>query len=136
MLGKESKIYSKMRDTLEWNADYADINAKLVRYAAAGILNKLASDASDCYLDAMKTLNDNIKKTYIVDLPSDIFSTTKKKLLFNINDTSINTGVAVNGVFFSIVIKCIQREVDGMKKRKSEITVSEVVRRLVDRKIS
>ena len=47
-----------------------------------------------------------------------------------------NTGVAVNGVFLSIVIKCIQREVDGMKKRKSEITVSEVVRRLVDRKIS
>ena len=136
MLGKESKIYSKMRDTLEWNADYADINAKLVRYAAAGILEKLSSDASDCYLDAMKTLNDNIKKTYIVELPFDIFSTTKKKLLFNINDTSINTGVAVNGVFLSIVIKCIQREVDGMKKRKSEITVSEVVRRLVDRKIS
>lgn len=134
LLGKESKIYSKMRDTLEWNADYADINAKLVRYAAAGILKKLSSDDSDCYLDVMRMLNDNPRKSYIIELPFDIFAMTQKKLLFNISCASYNTSVAVNGVFLSIVIKCIQREVDGIKKRKGEITASEVIRRLLERK--
>ena len=59
------------------------------------------------------------------------FHGKKKNLLFNINDISSNTNVAVNGVLLELAIKCMQRTVDGMKQRKSEITVEEVVRRLV-----
>lgn len=136
MLGKESKIYSKMKDTLDWNAEFADLNAKLVRYAAAGILKLLSNNGSDGCMDVLRAINDNPRKTYIVNLPSDIFAASNKKLLFNISDSSMGTSVAVNGVFLGIVTKCIQREMDGIKKRKGEITVAEVVRRLEERKIS
>ena len=131
-LGKESKIYSKMCDTLARNADFAKVNSDLVKYSAAGILQKVtAEEGAVYYLEAFKFIAENESKSYLVNLPMKFFHGKKKNLLFNINDISSNTNVAVNGVLLELAIKCMQRTVDGMKQRKSEITVEEVVRRLV-----
>ncbi len=131
-LGKESKIYSKMCDTLARNADFAKVNSDLVKYSAAGVLQKVtAEEGAVYYLEAFKFIAENERKSYLVNLPMKFFHGKKNNLLFNINDISSNTNVAVNGVLLELAIKCMQRTVDGMKQRKSEITVEEVVRRLV-----
>ena len=130
-LEKESKLYSRMSDTLERNKKFSRINSKLICYAAAGILQKIeAEEGTVYYNEAMKVITENQRKTYLVQLPVQLFHRKGQELLFAINDTSSETSIPVRGVLLQLTIKCLQRTVSGMKQKKSEITVDSVVKRL------
>ena len=130
-LREESSIYRLMKNTLLLNREYAEINSAFVRYAASGLLNKLASDCNFTYCsEAMKYLNDYPRKTYTVKLPMEKFHDKSSKLLFMINDSSLDTSVTIRGSLLEIVIKCIARELNGSKKKRSEITIKELAKKL------
>ena len=130
-LREESSIYRLMKNTLLLNREYAEINSAFIRYAASGLLNKLASDCNFTYCsEAMKYLSDNPRKTYTVNLPKEKFHEKSSKLLFMINDSELGTSVKIRGSLLEIVIKCIARELNGSKKKRSEITIEELAKKL------
>lgn len=130
-LQKESKIYSRIKDTLKRNAEFADINAQLIKYSAAGVLEKVAKE-NDCdfYQEAYKFIEENMKQSYIVKLPFDIFHGKAKQVLFNVTDRISETTIVVKGTLLKLAVKCMQREVDSIHQKKSTIEVKDVVRRL------
>lgn len=127
----ESVISSQIKDTLARNAEIAELNAKLIRFTAAALIKHFTDDEqADSYNDVFKKIAENETVTTTVDLPSGIFAGKAQMLLFNISEYGGKVTISINGMLRNIVVDCMQREVDGMKQKRSAILAKDVVRRL------
>ena len=130
-LRAESVISSQIQDTLARNAEIAELNAKLIRFTAAALIKHFTDDEQvDSYNDVFKKIAENETVTTTVDLPSGIFAGKAQTLLFNISEYGGKVTISINGMLRNIVVDCMQREVDGMKQKRSAILAKDVVRRL------
>ena len=111
------------------NREFADIHEKLLRCAAAGILRQLEERGDTKLTDVLRTLDNEPKAIYSVILPND-FIGKDNKLLFPIINPMLRPQVNVTGLFLKSVTEMIKRSAGGIKKKNSEITTSEIIRRL------
>lgn len=125
----EQAELSLRRMSRKTNREFADIHEKLLRCAAAGILRQLEERGDTKLTDVLRTLDNEPKAIYSVVLPND-FIGKDNKLLFPIINPMLRPQVNVTGLFLKSVTEMIKRSAGGMKKKKSEITTAEVIRRL------
>ena len=125
----EQAELSLRRMSRKTNREFADIHEKLLRCAAAGILRQLEERGDTKLTDVLRTLDNEPKAIYSVVLPND-FIGKDNKLLFPIINPMLRPQVNVTGLFLKSVTEMIKRSAGGIKKKKSEITTSEIIRRL------
>ena len=125
----EQAELSLRRMSRKTNREFADIHEKLLRCAAAGILRQLEERGDTKLTDVLRTLDNEPKAIYSVILPND-FIGKDNKLLFPIINPMLRPQVNVTGLFLKSVTEMIKRSAGGIKKKKSEITTSEIIRRL------
>lgn len=125
----EQAELSLRRMSRKTNREFADIHEKLLRCAAAGILRQLEERGDSKLTDVLRTLDNEPKAIYSVILPND-FIGKDNKLLFPIINPMLRPQVNVTGLFLKSVTEMIKRSAGGIKKKKSEITTSEIIRRL------
>lgn len=111
------------------NDEFARIHERLIRCAAAGVLKQLEENGNTRFSDALKTLDNETKEIYSVQLPAD-FIGKGSKLLFPLINPTTAPRINVYGLLLTIVSETIKRSASGIKKKKSDIMTSEVIRRL------
>ena len=112
------------------NREFAELHEKLIQTVAIDILEQLEKNGNVKYNDALKVLESDSKAMYRVALPND-FIGKDTKLLFPLINPMYHPQANVSGIFLRCVTEKIQRAASGIKKKKSEITTSEIIRRLM-----
>ena len=107
-----------------------ELHEKLIQTVAIDILEQLEKNGNVKYNDALKVLESDSKAMYRVALPND-FIGKDTKLLFPLINPMYHPQANVSGIFLRCVTEKIQRAASGIKKKKSEITTSEIIRRLM-----
>lgn len=111
------------------NREFADAHDRLIRTAAIELLKQQADKGNSKFTDAVKALENDSKAIHSVPLPKT-FIGKDTELLFPIINPSFSPQVNVSGLLLTCVVEAIQRSASGIKKKRSEITVAEVIRRL------
>ena len=125
----EQKALLLKEHAMAANAEFAELHERFVKAVAIGILKQLESNGNIKYSDAVKVLENDQKAIYYVPLPND-FVGKDTKLLFPVINPMIKPQANVSGLLLMIAAEAIKRSASGIKKKKSEILTSEVIRRL------
>ena len=127
----EAKQVKETEQVLRLNKEFADIHEKLIRYCAVGVLRSLPATSFTKYNDAIRELETHPKKIYTINLPYDVFSGKGNMLLFQVSENSGAINVTVSGILLRCVTELIKRTATTVKKKKSEITTSEIIGRIL-----
>lgn len=111
------------------NEEFADIHGKLLQCTAATILKQLEEKGNQKFTDALRTLENNPDAIYYVLLPNE-FIGKDSKLLFPMINPMTRPQINVSGLLLKITIEEVKRAANGIKRKKSEITTAEIIRRL------
>ena len=120
----------KREDAIHDNQAFARLHDKMLHNAAVFILDDLEVHGMIKISDAIKQLENNKKKMYYVPLSHEEFFGKTLMLLFPAVELNGQVQITVRGMLLESVIELIVRCVNGIKKRRAEITTAEVIRRL------
>ncbi|AXL21949.1 helicase [Megasphaera stantonii] len=127
----ETRLYQRYERIQQTNKELAVLQRELVRNVAIGILQKKRKEHVENFQDAIKELEENYRKPYIIDLP-DTFNYKEGQSLFQINTQNKKSNIVATPVLTSSAIWLCHRISAALQKhiKKKDQTCENIISRL------
>jgi len=128
-----SSMYNKATMSEAVNDDYAKLHSSFIRAVAGALLRYEASTGEDNFWSAIKDIENN-GKSISISFPASDFVGHENELLFPIQVSGNTLHVPANAVALQSAVEYAKRTADGMKVKKSQLRIEEVLRRIERRR--
>lgn len=123
---QESNLYANIETVEKVNADFADVQKKLVQAVGIALLEDKERNGFESYTAALKELESHPRMTYAIELPDEL-GTRRESSLFTINSAGGTARVVATGILTQSALSLCRQVSSQLRISKKKQTCRNVI---------
>ena len=123
---QESNLYANIETVEKVNADFADVQKKLVQAVGIALLEDKERNGFESYTAALKELESHPRMTYAIELPDEL-GTRRESSLVTINSAGGTARVVATGILTQSALSLCRQVSSQLRISKKKQTCRNVI---------